>query len=270
MNRRFTAMRVVDEAGRARDVIEILDATYQREKRWVSDPAAQIPAPSLARDDISWFIAYADGRPAGVLRVLYDPPVAEYAAYGRRPIDPAVDIATLIARQPHRRDRPLRGTAALSRHGHGRRRADARGDRRGGGARLHALHHRRLRGRSAQPLRLPHARHRLPPGGDPRCRRIELRPAGASRWSSTSRPPTRGCAGAATGSTAISPAAGTRRCTGGWRRSFKTASGRKKKPRASGPRSNCPASVGWSVPLRTKPRIERSGVSSVAPPLSAS
>ena len=73
--------RVTDPAAR-RAVVKVLRATYHREKQWVSDPASQFPPADLARDDISWFVAKVDGKPVGVMRVLYDPPLLEYAKYG--------------------------------------------------------------------------------------------------------------------------------------------------------------------------------------------
>lgn len=93
---RVTSERVIDEAGR-RLVIEVLGETYQREKCWVSDPAAQFPGTDLVRDDIAWFIAFSRDRPAGVLRVLYDPPVAAYAEYGLEMIDDRLDVQAFLA-----------------------------------------------------------------------------------------------------------------------------------------------------------------------------
>jgi Acetyltransferase (GNAT) family len=76
-----TAGRVKDEAGRRR-VVQVLRATYHREKRWIADAEAQVPPEDLRREDVSWFLASVRGRPAGVVRVLYDPPLAQYAQYG--------------------------------------------------------------------------------------------------------------------------------------------------------------------------------------------
>lgn len=90
-----TAERVADEAGR-RSVVGVLGETYHREKRWVTDPAGQIPADDLRRSDISWFVVKVDGQPAGVLRVLYDPPLAEYAKYGFKLIDAAVSVEDFV------------------------------------------------------------------------------------------------------------------------------------------------------------------------------
>jgi len=92
---RVQAARVIDEAGR-RQVVEVLRATYQREKHWVTDPESHAPQADLVRDDIAWFIATIRGRPAGVLRVHFAPPFAQYAAYGFKLIDPSVDVNEFI------------------------------------------------------------------------------------------------------------------------------------------------------------------------------
>lgn len=92
---RVTVERVVDEAGRL-SVVDVLRATYLREKRWVSDPAAQIPPEDIERPDLSWFVARVRGRPAGVLRILYDPPLAAYAKYGLKLIDPTLRVEEFL------------------------------------------------------------------------------------------------------------------------------------------------------------------------------
>jgi hypothetical protein len=94
---RVQASRVIDEAGR-RQVVEVLRATYQREKRWVTDPELQAPPSDLERDEIAWFIADIRGRPGGVLRVHYAAPLAQYAAYGFKLIDPSVNVDDFIRR----------------------------------------------------------------------------------------------------------------------------------------------------------------------------
>jgi hypothetical protein len=95
--KRVCAHRIADEAGR-RGAVAVLRETYQREKRWVTDPESQIPPADLARPDISWFLATVRDRPAGVLRVLYDPPLAQYAQYHLEPLDPALEIEEFVRR----------------------------------------------------------------------------------------------------------------------------------------------------------------------------
>ncbi|MEJ0013392.1 MAG: GNAT family N-acetyltransferase [Bauldia sp.] len=91
----ITVRRVVDEAGRA-DVLGILKATYLAEKRWISNPEGQFPSSDLERDDIVWFVAEAGGVPAGVVRILNDPPIAAYAKYQLTALDPAIRVEDFI------------------------------------------------------------------------------------------------------------------------------------------------------------------------------
>jgi hypothetical protein len=96
-NTGITARRVTDETDRRR-VIEVLAATYQMEKEWVSNPAEQIPPDNLTRDDIAWFVLTLGDRPAGALRVLFDPSYAQYAAYGLTLIDPTLNVEEFLSR----------------------------------------------------------------------------------------------------------------------------------------------------------------------------
>jgi hypothetical protein len=89
------AQRVSDERGRAQ-VIAILGETYQREKHWISEAGSQFPPDDVGRGDTTWFVAEAGGCPAGVVRVLYDPPLAIYASYGFQRIDPAIRVEDFI------------------------------------------------------------------------------------------------------------------------------------------------------------------------------
>jgi len=73
--------RVADETGRSL-VIAVLRDTYQYEKRWVDDPERQFPHTDIGNAASSWFVAMRNRAPAGVVRVLYDPPLALYAQYG--------------------------------------------------------------------------------------------------------------------------------------------------------------------------------------------
>lgn len=89
--------QVVSEAGRA-DALTVLAATYREEKRWVADAESQFPLSDIASDDVAWFVAYEAGRAAGVVRILYDPPIAVYARYGLKSLDPANRIEDFIGR----------------------------------------------------------------------------------------------------------------------------------------------------------------------------
>jgi hypothetical protein len=94
---RLCVHRVIDERHRGA-VIEVLRATYCQEKRWVADAESQIPPSDLNSAEISWFVVMMGDRPAGVLRVLYDPPLAQYARYGFKPLDPSLRVEEFLAR----------------------------------------------------------------------------------------------------------------------------------------------------------------------------
>jgi hypothetical protein len=89
--------RVVSEAGRA-DALTVLAATYREETQWVSDAASQFAPEDIANEDIGWYVAYAGGRAAGVVRILYNPPVAAYAHYGLKSLDASSRIEDYIGR----------------------------------------------------------------------------------------------------------------------------------------------------------------------------
>ena len=94
---RVTAVRITDDVGRSA-AVEVLAATYQREKRWVMQAEQQLPATDLARDDVTWFLVRLEGRPVGVLRLLFDPPLLQYAQYSLTLLDPRVDVEDFVRR----------------------------------------------------------------------------------------------------------------------------------------------------------------------------
>jgi hypothetical protein len=61
--------RITDEAGRSA-TLALLAATYEQEKRWISEPHSQFPAAHLGRPDISWYLVFMAGEPVGVLRTV--------------------------------------------------------------------------------------------------------------------------------------------------------------------------------------------------------
>jgi hypothetical protein len=95
---RIAAERIGDEAGRSA-ALEVLAATYQREKGWIADPVRQFPSCDLDRADIAWFVVRLDRRPIGVLRTLYDPPILQYASYGLKLLGGPVDIEGLLGQK---------------------------------------------------------------------------------------------------------------------------------------------------------------------------
>ena len=72
---------VISECER-QEALHVLRATYEREKRWVSDGGKVFSPDDLDRFDVAWFLARLSREPVGVLRVLFNPPLEVYAAYG--------------------------------------------------------------------------------------------------------------------------------------------------------------------------------------------
>jgi hypothetical protein len=93
---RSMTRRVTTEAER-QQVVEVLRQTYAREKGWIRDPEEQIPTADLASDRIAWFVTTMNGEPVGVLRILFDPPVEQYAKYSLKLIDPTFKVEEMIA-----------------------------------------------------------------------------------------------------------------------------------------------------------------------------
>ena len=94
-DRRIDSRRIIDEAGRSAALL-VLSVTYQKEKGWITEPAAQFPSSNLGRPDISWFIVRLDGHPVGVLRTLYDPPLLQYTDYRLELLDPHINVESFL------------------------------------------------------------------------------------------------------------------------------------------------------------------------------
>lgn len=88
-------IRVEDEAGRTQ-ALQIMRETYRDEKNWVSDDEKLVSRSDIGAPNVSWFVARLDGQPAGVLRVLYDPPLALYAQYGFKLVQPGLDLDAFL------------------------------------------------------------------------------------------------------------------------------------------------------------------------------
>jgi hypothetical protein len=55
--------------------IQVIEEVYQKEKKWVHQAESEIGTDILKDTSKSWFLAIVDGKPAGVLRLFYDPPL---------------------------------------------------------------------------------------------------------------------------------------------------------------------------------------------------
>ena len=92
---RVSVVRVETPEQRDR-ALEVIRATYRDEKRWVGDEDGQLALDDLEREDVSWFCAFVDGDPVGVLRVLYDPPLELYARYEFELLDRGLDVEAFV------------------------------------------------------------------------------------------------------------------------------------------------------------------------------
>lgn len=74
--------------------LEVVDEVYRLEKRWVAEAAPEIPLDVAGREDQSWFLVTVEGEPAGVIRLVYDPPL-EIPAELDVTLEPGVDLERL-------------------------------------------------------------------------------------------------------------------------------------------------------------------------------
>lgn len=61
--------------GARKDAVEVIEQVFKKEKKWIDAAQEQLPETLDERGCYSWFLARVDGRPAGVLRLMYDPPL---------------------------------------------------------------------------------------------------------------------------------------------------------------------------------------------------
>lgn len=53
--------------------LQVIEAVYLREKNWIFNPDSEISTNIAESNKYSWFLALVDGKPAGVIRLTYDP-----------------------------------------------------------------------------------------------------------------------------------------------------------------------------------------------------
>lgn len=106
------ARKVVSSADREK-ALAVVEAVYRREKRWIADAAVEISPDAQGADHAgdaggaggagglagrrSWFLVTVDERPAGVIRLVYDPPL-ELPAELDVTLEPDVDLEQLQRR----------------------------------------------------------------------------------------------------------------------------------------------------------------------------
>lgn len=83
------AIKILDEATR-QQALKVIRAVYLKEKAWLKSSENEIPDDYQTNQKCSWFLATVNGNPAGVLRLVYDPPLelpAEYDVTLNKDID---------------------------------------------------------------------------------------------------------------------------------------------------------------------------------------
>jgi len=87
----------VTDPGTRQDALKVLRATYRDEKGWVDEAESQLPEVDLRSPWMSWFVAYRGAEPAGVLRIQYKPPVAQYRAYNVTLLARDIDVERFLS-----------------------------------------------------------------------------------------------------------------------------------------------------------------------------
>jgi len=88
-----TAQKIVTPGDRER-AFAVIEAVYRDEKQWIESSSAEIPEDIASRQDQSWFLVSVGDEPAGVIRLVYDPPLEMPAEYGVT-LEPEVDLEGL-------------------------------------------------------------------------------------------------------------------------------------------------------------------------------
>lgn len=71
---KITVVKIQDAATR-RKAFEVIEKVYLHEKNWIFSVQDEIPENIADNTTFSWFLACVNERPAGVLRLYYDPPL---------------------------------------------------------------------------------------------------------------------------------------------------------------------------------------------------
>ena len=90
---RMTTEKVDSPAARTA-VLTILEEVYRKEKGWLRDVGAEIPADPAADAAHTWFVVRAGDEPVGAVRLAWDPPLELPAEMGVE-LDAGVDLRRL-------------------------------------------------------------------------------------------------------------------------------------------------------------------------------
>jgi len=97
MNRKdhINVRRIVNEHDR-QAALNVLRSVYVAEKQWANREGDILPLADLLSDDVAWFLSRWQDTPTGVVRVLFQLPLALYRSYGIKPLDPALDVERFL------------------------------------------------------------------------------------------------------------------------------------------------------------------------------
>jgi len=87
--------RIVDENDR-QAALHVLRSVYVAEKHWASRENDILPQADLESNHVAWFLSRFAGTPTGVVRVLFQLPLALYRSYGITPLDPSLDVERFL------------------------------------------------------------------------------------------------------------------------------------------------------------------------------
>lgn len=85
--------KVVSAEARQR-ALGVVEDVYLREKRWIDTAAAELPDDPAVAGSVSWFLCSAGDLPAGLVRLVYDPPLEMPAGFEVQ-LDAGLDVDML-------------------------------------------------------------------------------------------------------------------------------------------------------------------------------
>jgi ribosomal protein S18 acetylase RimI-like enzyme len=89
-------IRITTESQRQK-ALTIFDQVYVQEKGWYQSSEEVLPAEDLAHPAVSWFLATHEDLPVGIVRVLYELPLALYRAYGFKMVAEGIDAEAFLS-----------------------------------------------------------------------------------------------------------------------------------------------------------------------------
>ncbi|MEL7059585.1 MAG: GNAT family N-acetyltransferase [Acidobacteriota bacterium] len=96
MARSKVTVRRITDAETRELAFEVLNRVYLGEKGWVETPQQIFKEGDLENDAVVWFLAEREGRPVGLVRVLFEIPFELYHEYGFQTVDEDLDVEAFV------------------------------------------------------------------------------------------------------------------------------------------------------------------------------